>query len=137
MGNREPGHFAVAVIEDDLEVAGLLAEIVERAGHVARVVYDGEAALRLFADEAAPRVVILDLGLPLADGFAVAEAARQRLGSDVFIIAITGYASAKQQQRAERAGFDALLMKPFALVDMDEALSRAGILQDRRGQRSN
>ena len=125
VGCAERGEVAVAVVEDDPDVAMLLAEIVERAGYRPCVAHDGDAAIRLFTAACPPRVVILDLGLPVADGFAVAEAARMRLGGDLFIIAITGFADAAMQRRASDARFDLVLFKPFTVEAIETALSRA------------
>lgn len=127
VGRAERGEVAVAVVEDDPDVATLLSEIVEHAGYRARVMQDGDAAIRLFTAACPPRVVILDLGLPISDGFAVAEAARMRLGRELFIIAITGFADAETQRRASDAGFDVVILKPFTVDAIEAALSRANM----------
>jgi len=83
----------------------------------------------------APHVVVLDIGLPGLDGYAVAQRLREMEQTrDALLIAVTGYGSKADQDRAANAGFDRYLVKPAdprTLVEiigrwMHAGMSRAG-----------
>jgi CheY-like chemotaxis protein len=59
-----------------------------------------------------PDVALVDIGLPLLDGYAVARHARAALGRDVRLVAVTGYGQVEDVRQALAAGFDAHLTKP-------------------------
>jgi CheY-like chemotaxis protein len=67
-----------------------------------------------------PQVLLVDIGLPGIDGYGLAREVRSKLGSDVYLVALTGYGQPQDRSRALDAGFDVHLTKP---VDID-ALER-------------
>ena len=95
-----------------------LADALRTFGYEVCVASDGPAALAL-AREFQPHVVLLDLGLPVMDGYEVAERLRADAGSGLQI-AVTGYGQETDLMRSEAAGFAAHLVKP---VDLDELRS--------------
>jgi CheY-like chemotaxis protein len=81
-------------------------------GHEVRTVNDGKEALAC-APVYAPQVVVLDIGLPVIDGFEVARRLRQMpQTARALLCAMTGYGSQADQRRAEAAGFDRYFVKP-------------------------
>jgi len=124
----------ILVVDDEEDAAQALVEILKLQGHEARAVPDGPAALAV-ARELDPHVVLLDLGLPVMDGYAVAPRLRQILGNRALLVALTGYQDDKG--RLQEAGFDAHLLKPtqleklFALLagldSRDEAVASPGL----------
>jgi signal transduction histidine kinase len=116
----------VLVVDDNADAAELLAESLRAVGHTARVAFDGPTAL----DEARtfrPDVAILDLGLPVMDGFEVAE----RLKADpelahLHLVAVTGYGRDVDRERTRRAGFGAHLVKPVDVEHLHEWLRSMG-----------
>ncbi|HVL67480.1 MAG TPA: ATP-binding protein [Vicinamibacterales bacterium] len=107
----------VLVVDDNADLANLLADALSSFGYVVRTAAEGLAALRL-ADEFEPDVVLLDIGLPVLDGYEVARQLRAgRRGPLVRLIAVTGYGEEADRRRSRDAGFDAHLVKP---VDLDE-----------------
>jgi CheY-like chemotaxis protein len=75
-------------------------------------VYDGAAALAL-AREWKPSAVVLDIGLPGKDGYAVAREMRALPGLEAaLLVALTGYGGDEDRERARQAGFDTLQVKP-------------------------
>jgi signal transduction histidine kinase len=121
-----PGALRILVIEDNVDAAQSLADLLTLLGHAVRVAYDGESGVQ--AALAQPTdVVISDIGLPGAmDGYAVAAALRgwPQLAS-VRLIALSGYADTRTRDRARAAGFDAHLAKPADLDRLEAALRAA------------
>ena len=73
--------------------------------------YDGENALAMI-DEYQPEVVILDIGMRGLDGYETCQRIRRVLGSQVLLVALTGFGQEQDKEKATRAGFDAHLTKP-------------------------
>ena len=110
------GH-RVLLVDDNADSSEPLSLLLQSRGHETRVAIDGISAIAL-ADEFRPDFVLLDLGLPLMDGFEVARRLRQQpYGSDLVLVALTGWAGKEIRTKAAEAGFDYHLVKP---VDWDE-----------------
>ena len=73
-----------------------------------------------------PEIAIVDIGLPSMDGYEVARRVRAELGTDIRLVALTGYGRPEDQHRITRAGFDAHLTKPVDLADLAAVLAPAG-----------
>jgi PAS domain S-box-containing protein len=106
---------AVLVIEDNVDAALTVAEVLELEGHLVHVATDGRSGIAK-ARELLPDVVLCDIGLPDVDGYEVARTLRadERLRS-TRLIALSGYAQPEDRARAREAGFDAHLGKPAPL----------------------
>jgi CheY-like chemotaxis protein len=102
----------VLVVEDDADTAETTAYLLTAAGHSARVARDGAAALRDVQADLLD-VVLLDLAMPKMDGYEVARRIRAMgFNPRPLLVAVTGYGTAPDRQRTDRAGFDAHLLKP-------------------------
>jgi PAS domain S-box-containing protein len=101
----------VLVIDDNEDSADMTAMFVSALGAESRVAYDGESGLSLM-HEFHPDVVLLDIGMPGIDGYETCRRIRQSLGSDVFVVAMTGWGQERDKQQARNAGFNAHLTKP-------------------------
>ncbi|MBS7781293.1 PAS domain S-box protein [Acidovorax sp. CCYZU-2555] len=114
----------VLVVDDNRDAADSLAEILRLLGYRVRTAYDGRTALEAALQDK-PSAVFLDIGMPEMDGPAVLRALRaQPGGTAIFATAVTGYGA--EDERAERpdfSGFDARLLKPVALADLQELLA--------------
>ena len=111
----------VLVVEDDALLRETITWALEDDGLEVDSAVDGRDALQRAAARA-PRLVVLDMGLPGLDGFAVAEALRARFGGQLPILVVT--ADGRAQSKAERVGAYAFVHKPFdvsALVDQVRA----------------
>jgi signal transduction histidine kinase/CheY-like chemotaxis protein len=109
----------VLVVDDNVDTAESLAELLVLAGHEVWKAHTGPAALAA-ALEHLPNVVLLDIGLPELNGYDVAKRIRQHPGShNIVLVAMTGYGQATDRIRAQEAGFDHHLVKPadFGLVE--------------------
>jgi CheY-like chemotaxis protein len=110
----------VLVVDDNRDAAQTLGLLLELCGHEVRVAHDGREALAI-AEAFRPDAVLLDIGLPELDGYAVARALRgEGWARDLELIALTGWGQDEDRQKARDAGFDRHLTKP---VDPD-ALQR-------------
>ena len=110
----------VLVVDDNADNADLLAELLRMAGHDVDVAYDGAEAL-LAVERAAPTAAILDLGLPIMDGFELARRLRARFPT-MRLLAVSGYGQAEDKKRSAAAGFDAHFVKPVEAVTLMNAL---------------
>lgn len=114
----------VLIVDDEPDTCELLAEFCTTQGLRVATAFDGLAAVNALERAQPPfPVVIADLHLPSADGFAVLEAARRANGS-CYVIIVTGYATIDGAVRAVRAGAYDFLAKPFALGQLEVLLAR-------------
>jgi len=101
----------ILVVDDNADAADSLAMLLEVRGDEVRIAYDGPEALeaeRSFH----PDVVLLDIGMPKLSGYDVARRIRESRGSDVLIVAITGWGQEDDRDRARDAGFSHHFTKP-------------------------
>ena len=112
----------VLVVDDNEDSAHLLAEVLVQKGYDARIALDAASALRLAA-EMRPDIAILDIGLPVMDGYELAAHLRALpdLG-DVNLIALTGYGQEADRRRTGQAGFRHHLVKPVDITALEAAL---------------
>jgi PAS domain S-box-containing protein len=114
------------VVDDNRDAADSLAEILRLLGYRVRTAYDGRTALEAAVQDK-PSAVFLDIAMPEMDGPTVLRALRALPGGEaVFATAVTGYGA--EDERADRpdfAGFDARLLKPVALAELQQLLATA------------
>jgi CheY-like chemotaxis protein/nitrogen-specific signal transduction histidine kinase len=114
----------VLVVDDNIDAAESTAAFLRLEGHEVKAVHDGMqalASLKVFD----PHVVVLDIGLPGLDGYAVARQLRERGDtSHVLLIALTGYGQREDRQRAADAGFDYHYVKPADPREIQSAIER-------------
>ena len=106
----------VLIIEDNVDAAESLRDLIEiLGGHEVRVAHDGEEGIAA-ARERAPDVILCDIGLLVIDGYEVARRMRANgIAPGARLVALSGYASAEDIDRAIRAGFDFHVAKPAAI----------------------
>lgn len=109
----------VLVVDDNPDAAATLADALAAAGHDTRVAHDGPAALRI-AEAFLPDVAVLDIGLPVMDGFELAD--RMKGQRAVRLVAVTGYGQESDVRRSRAAGFDAHFVKPVNLQRLLDAV---------------
>jgi two-component system, sensor histidine kinase len=111
----------VLVVEDSTDSAETLAMLLRRWGHEVEVAHDGAGALRL-AGAFRPQVILLDIGLPDMDGYAVASRLRADGLAGEMLVALTGFGEAQDRARSQEAGFDRHLTKPVEPDDLQALL---------------
>jgi signal transduction histidine kinase/BarA-like signal transduction histidine kinase len=119
-----PGH-RVLLVDDNQDAASVLAEVLRLRGCEVTVAHDGLQALSL-ANNGRHDIALVDLGLPVMDGYELAERLREGLGLEApKLIAVTGYGQESDRARTHQAGFVAHLVKPVGLEDLLETIARA------------
>ena len=119
----------VLLVEDNELNRDMLSRRLARAGYSVRVAPDGEKALQAMRDKR-PDVVLLDMNLPVKDGWTTCREARQDPGlAATRIIALTAHAMGEDRQRAMEAGCDDYATKP---VDFPDLLAKMQQLVDNK-----
>ncbi len=114
----------VLVVDDNRDAAELLAEALRERGHEPHVAFDGPSALALAA-EVHPRVALLDLGLPVMDGYELARRLRaSRDERELLLVAVTGYGQEMDRRASTLAGFAEHLVKPVELERVCSTVDR-------------
>jgi two-component system CheB/CheR fusion protein len=120
----------VLLIEDNLDAAHSLREMIQLDGHAVKVAHSGLDGLEL-ARSFQPDLVLCDIGLPTLDGYELARKFREDpVLQSTFLVALTGYAAHNDRERAASAGFDLHLAKPISPDRLAEILSQ--VAQGRR-----
>jgi signal transduction histidine kinase/CheY-like chemotaxis protein len=112
----------ILVVDDNVDAAESLGTMLAYSGHDVRVAHGGVEALTA-AREFSPNVMILDLGMPEMDGYAVARAVRSDPRfSATRLIALSGYGQPDDRRRTADVGFDEHLVKPVEHDVLNAAL---------------
>ena len=116
-------NLRVLIVEDNLDAAEMLELAVSHLGHATRLAHDGAAAITA-ATQFTPDVIFLDIGLPVMNGYVVAQTLRgmPELGH-VHIAAVTGWGQEEDRQRAREAGCDSHFTKPLAPAALEALLA--------------
>jgi signal transduction histidine kinase/ActR/RegA family two-component response regulator len=102
----------VLVVDDNEDAATLLAEVIRAQGWPVAVAFDGPQALSMI-ESFAPDIAVLDIGLPVMDGYELAARIREQLGARApRLLAVTGYGQEEDRKHASEAGFAHHLVKP-------------------------
>ena len=100
----------------------MMKEALEMDGHVVQVAGDGGTAVRLAANGTFD-VALVDIGLPVLDGYEVARRIRRMVsGKGMRLVAVTGYGQPEDIQRSKEAGFDRHVTKPCDPSQLSELL---------------
>jgi PAS domain S-box-containing protein len=105
------GH-RVLVVDDNRDAASTIGRLLSEVGYEVRIAGDASAALAA-ALAVRPHVAVIDIGLPVMDGYTLGRELRGRMGGAApELIALTGYGQEQDQRRSAEAGFAAHLVKP-------------------------
>jgi signal transduction histidine kinase len=112
----------ILVVDDNVDAAEALGELLRDFGHEVTTAHDGPQALdnaRLHR----PDIVLLDISMPEMDGYEVAKRIRGELGlGDALLIALTGYGEDRHRRLARESGFDQHVTKPVDASKLEELL---------------
>jgi CheY-like chemotaxis protein len=105
----------VLIVDDDRDMAEVIKVVLDSAGWSCRLAENGALALEEVAS-ARPGVVLLDMLMPVMNGWECAHRLRERYGADLPIVVMT--ASEHADTRRDEAGADGVLAKPFGIDDL-------------------
>jgi PAS domain S-box-containing protein len=116
------GGLRVLLVDDNVDAMEMMGFLLAEMGHETWTTSD-PAQIEVMALRYLPQVIVLDIGLPGADGYQLARMikANPQL-AHIRLVAHTGYGSPEDRRRAHEAGFDAHLVKPAELEDLEKAL---------------
>jgi signal transduction histidine kinase len=114
----------ILVVDDNRSHATSLGVLLRTMGHQVDEAYDGVTALEL-ARRHRPDVILLDIGLPVMDGYEVARRCREQKDLEqTMLVAMTGYGKEEDRRRSQEAGFNVHLVKPVNLEDLRMLLNQ-------------
>ncbi|MFL6674030.1 MAG: response regulator [Massilia sp.] len=112
----------VLLVDDNVDAMEMMGFLLDSMGHEATTTQDAQQIVPL-ALRHRPDVIVLDIGLPGADGYQLARMIKQHPElSTIRLVAHTGYGSPEDRKKARDAGFDAHLVKPAELEELEQAL---------------
>ena len=116
----------VLVIDDNKDGSTMLAKALTHLGHDTRMTHDAPTALRVAA-EFLPDVAVVDIGLPVMNGYELATHLRRIPGlAGLRLIALTGYSQESDRQKSRAAGFDHHLVKPVDIDVLEKVMAAGG-----------
>jgi len=111
----------ILVVDDNVDAADALAELLRDYGHEVHAAHDGPSAIEQAALHQ-PDIVLLDIGMPGFDGYEVARRMRTQLGLKATLVALTGYGEARHRRLSREAGFDQHVTKPVDIRKLETLL---------------
>jgi CheY-like chemotaxis protein len=103
----------ILIVDDNRDSAESLAMMLHMLGHEIRVAHDGKQGADA-AEDFRPAVVLLDIGLPSMNGYEVCRHIRsQPWGSEMIVVALTGWGQEEDRRKSSEAGFDHHIVKPI------------------------
>jgi len=116
------GGRKVLLVDDNVDAMEMMAFLLAEMGYEAHTTADAGNLVQM-AQSLRPDVIVLDIGLPGVDGYELARMIkRQPQLASIRLVAHTGYGSPEDRRKAQEAGFDAHLVKPAELADLEKAL---------------
>jgi signal transduction histidine kinase/DNA-binding response OmpR family regulator len=129
-GKTSPSHsLRVLVVDDNVDAADTLADLLRLSGHDVRLAYDGRSAVEA-ALTFRPTAIVLDLGLPGLNGYEVARHLRDQPATrDAMLIAVSGYGQEEDRRRSTSAGFHKHYVKPLDFQILLSTLAEAAAVR--------
>lgn len=121
------GSINIMIVDDNIDAARSLAELLRSKGHYVVVAEDADRALSSL-DKDRTQLFVLDIGLPGVDGYELARRLRNDPATaDAVIIALTGYGQAHDRVLSKAAGFDHHFIKPADMAQLEEVLKNIAL----------
>lgn len=126
---RGSGARRVLVIEDNVDAAQSLREVLELGAHEVAIAYTGPEGVEA-ARRCKPDIILCDIGLPGMDGYGVARALRADPDPQLrstYLVALSGYSLPEDVARSKEAGFDRHMAKPPSIDSLEALLAEAPV----------
>ncbi len=118
-----PRAHRILVVDDNLDAATSLAMMLEILGYEIRLAHDGLEAI-VVAEEFRPELILLDIGMPVLNGYATCRRMREvPWGRDILIVALTGWGQDEDRRQSREAGFNQHLVKPVEFSALESLLA--------------
>ena len=116
----------ILIVDDNNDAADSLADLLRDVGHEVEVAYSPVAALKI-VEAFRPEVAVLDIGLPVMDGYELAARLRSNpVTANCLLIALTGYGQSHDRIRSEEGGFQYHLVKPVDIAQLFRIVAGEG-----------
>lgn len=110
--------WRILIIDDGPRTREMYSMLLSKRGHAVESAADGRTGIAM-VETFCPDVVLLDVGMPGLNGFETCQRIRALPhGKDSILIAVTGWAQEEVQERADKAGFDGILVKPVGVQEI-------------------
>ena len=120
--HKEGAGMRVLLVDDNVDAMEMMGFLLGEMGYETCTTADA-SQIEALALHHKPDVIVLDIGLPGVDGYEVARRIKRNPAlANIRLVAHTGYGSPEDRRRAQEAGFDAHLVKPAELDDLEKAL---------------
>jgi signal transduction histidine kinase/ActR/RegA family two-component response regulator len=123
----------VVLVEDNADIRELTRDLLEMLGCKVELAMDGQEGLSLIVSSK-PDLALVDIGLPVIDGYEIAREVRKQLGNQIMLVAASGYGLEPDRESSMRAGFDLHVTKPLDINTLRQLIARAGSERDSRQQ---
>lgn len=113
----------ILVVDDNVDAAESLKELLEMLGNEVRTAHDGEAGVAV-AEQFRPHMMLMDIGMPKLNGYEAARRIRQHSwGQTMLLVALTGWGQEEERKKSADVGFDHHLVKPVILDTLTKLMS--------------
>jgi signal transduction histidine kinase/ActR/RegA family two-component response regulator len=116
----------VVVVEDNADLRDLTSDLLEVLGCQVELADDGRLGLETIL-RSKPDLALVDIGLPVLDGYEVAREVRAKLGSSVWLVAVSGYGLDRDREQSKEAGFDRHITKPLDTNTLRDVIDQARV----------
>jgi len=118
----------VLIVDDNADSALGFGEVIRLLGHEVEVTFDGPSAL-IAAERFKPTIALIDIGLPVMDGYELARRLRENGGlGNLKLVAVTGYGEEANRAMSLEAGFDMHTVKPVELESLRRLLANSHLI---------
>jgi CheY-like chemotaxis protein len=119
-----PQPYWILVVDDEASLRALTADALRDEGYAVRTADNGKHALEMLATWT-PDVIVLDMMMPVVDGWGFIEKYRNVVGADIPIISVSAIMTSSIANRLKALGVHVCLEKPFSFVDLARGVARA------------
>ncbi|HSK02825.1 MAG TPA: hybrid sensor histidine kinase/response regulator [Kofleriaceae bacterium] len=123
-GDARGDKIEVVLVEDNTDLRHLTSDLLVALGCNVELAENGRDGVERIV-QVQPELALVDIGLPLLDGFGVAREVRRQLGDAPYLVAVTGYGRGQDREHAADAGFDMFVTKPLGADKARDLIQRA------------